>query len=349
MFYPILVRKENLEVSTVSEKEYAGIYDGKTKKFDDAHVKSMKKKYESSGYYFILPTTDTGAYGRWRWGYGYETIRKLATDAIVKVNGDQIVLQKKQRPLLGEMISKKPKSVFYKPEYSSGNGTAQLKKLFGRKVFNNPKPIDLIRDFIKIGSNKDSIVMDSFAGTGTTGHAVMDLNKEDKGNRRFILLQLTEASEVEPEKNVCKDITRERLRLAIEKNDYHAGYKYLRVGNAIDAETLLSGNLPSFHQFAKHVFYLCTGETLEKESTISEADYLVGHHGRMAIHLVYKADFEELTKLALNLDLAEAFRDANAQRRIIVYAPACFLGEEDLERLQIDFVSIPYNLFERKG
>jgi hypothetical protein len=53
--------------------------------------------------------------------------------------------------------------------------------------------------------------------------------------------------------------------------------------------------------------------------------------------------------MALNLDLAEKFRKANAQKRLVVYSPACFLSEEDLEELQIDYVSIPYNLFHRKA
>ena len=69
------------------------------------------------------------------------------------------------------------------------NGSSQLKKIFGKKVFDNPKSIDLVRRLILFATNDDeALVLDSFAGSGTTAHAVLDLNKEDDGNRRFILV-----------------------------------------------------------------------------------------------------------------------------------------------------------------
>lgn len=232
------------------------------------------------------------------------------------------------------------------------DASAELAKLFNTevgKVFPYPKPVSLIKYLLSFYTKDDDVVLDSFAGSGTSAHAVMDLNKEDGGKRKFILVQMTEATNEEPTKNICRDITRERLKRAIEKYGYNAEFQYLRVGSAIDAETLLSGNLPTYAQFAKYVFYLCTGKNLQNEADINEEKYFVGHHGKLSVYLIYKQDFQQLTHLALNLELAEKLRKVNPQKRIVVYAPACFLGEEDLEELQIDFVSIPYNLFERKG
>jgi adenine-specific DNA-methyltransferase len=160
---------------------------------------------------------------------------------------------------------------------------------------------------------------------------------------------MTEQTPEEPKKNICKNVTRERLKRAIEKYEYDAGFKYLRVGTQIDPETLLSGKLPTYNQFAKYIYYLCTGENLEDEKNISEKDYFVGQHGNSVIHLIYKQDFEQLTHLALNLELAEKFRKAHPKKRLVVYAPACFLSEEDLEEFQIDFVGIPYDLFQRNS
>lgn len=345
LFYPILISRSN-KIESISKEEFDRIYDRETKTFDDRFVGELKKKYEGKKFKFVLPESG-GAYVSWRWKR--EKIIAEPHNLILSDEGGSISLNKKQRPSLGDLPSRKPKTIFYKPEYSSGNGTNQLKELFEAKAFNNPKPIGLIKDFLRIGTKKDSLILDSFAGSGTTAHAMLELNKEDNGNRRFILVQMPEATSAEPNNNVCKDITRERLKRAIEKYDYDAGFKYLRVGNAIDAETLLSGTLPAYEEFAKYVYYLCTGENLEDETAISEDDYFVGIHGKLAVHLIYKQDFEQLTRLALNLELAEKFRKAHRQKRIVVYAPACFLGEEDLEQLQIDFVSIPYNLFERKG
>ncbi|HEY5124406.1 MAG TPA: hypothetical protein VIK14_11790, partial [Ignavibacteria bacterium] len=83
----------------------------------------------------MLPMNDEKSYGRWRWGYNDETKRKLRTEVIVKGKNGEYTFYKKQRPKLGELPSKKPKSIFYKPEYSSGNGTNLLKSIFGKKVF----------------------------------------------------------------------------------------------------------------------------------------------------------------------------------------------------------------------
>src|SRR3989344_5139404 len=110
----------------------------------------------------------------WRWSK--DKISREPYNLIVARDGDDVTVYKKQRPSLGDIPSKKPKSIFYKPEYSSGNGTAQLKEIFGEKAFNNPKPIDLIKDFIILAMGKDGVVVDFMAGSGTTGHAVLALN-----------------------------------------------------------------------------------------------------------------------------------------------------------------------------
>jgi adenine-specific DNA-methyltransferase len=160
----------------------------------------------------------------WRWSR--EKIKREGEDIIVSRNGS-IGLYKKQRPALGDLPSKKPKTLFYRPEYSSGNGTAQVKELLGDRFFSNPKPLHLIKDFLEIATNKNDIILDFFAGSGTTGHAVMELNAEDGGNRKFILCQIDEPiSKDKPAYQFCVEnnlppvissITVERLKRAGEK------------------------------------------------------------------------------------------------------------------------------------
>jgi adenine-specific DNA-methyltransferase len=230
------------------------------------------------------------------------------------------------------------------------DASAELAKLFEAEVgriFPYPKPISLIKYLCSFYTKENDIILDSFAGSGTTMHAVMDLNKKDGGNRKCIMVQMTEATEAEPNKNICKDITRERVKRAIDKYGYDSGFKYYRLGIPLDAETMLSGQLPTYHQFAKYVYYLCTGENLEAEDKINEADYFVGEYGKQAIYLVYKQDYETLTHLALNLTLAEKIKEQQPGKRRIVYAPSCFLDEEYLTDNQIEYVGIPYNLFQR--
>jgi len=223
-----------------------------------------------------------------------------------------------------------------------------LKLLFKDEFpFDSPKPVSLIKRILFLAVDKNDIILDSFAGSGTTMHAVMDLNKEDGGNRKCILIQMTEATDAEPKKNICKDITRERVKRAIEKYDYDSGFQYLKVGIPIDAETLLSGDLPTYKQFAEYVYYLCTGESLKDKKSINEKSFFVGDTGNSIIYLVYKQNFEELTRMALNLTLAEKITAEHPKKRIVVYAPACFLEEDYMTEKGIDYVGIPYNLFQR--
>ena len=116
---------------------------------------------------------------------------------IIKGSSPDWSFKKKQRPNIGEVPSKRPKSLFYKPEYSSTNGATQLEGIFGDRVFDYPKPLGLIEDLLLICGNKDSLILDFFAGTGTTGHAILNLNKNDDGCRKFILVSNNENKIVE--------------------------------------------------------------------------------------------------------------------------------------------------------
>lgn len=226
-------------------------------------------------------------------------------------------------------------------------GAYDLRNLFGSVPFKNPKPVQLLSHILPFIVENNEIILDSFAGSGTTMHAVMQLNKEDGGNRKCIMIQMPENSEAEPDKNICKDITRERVKRAIDKFDYESGFKYYRLGIPLDAETMLAGQLPTYQQFAKYVYYLCTGENLEAEDKINETDFFVGEYCKTAIYLIYKQDYETLTRLALNLTLAEKIKAQQPGKKRIVYAPSCFLDEEYLTDNQIEYVGIPYNLFQR--
>lgn len=110
---------------------------------------------------------------------------------------------------------------------------------------------------------------------------------------------------------------------------------------------MLAGQLPTYKQFAKYVYYLCAGENLDKEDCINKESYFVGEFGKQAIYLFYKHDYDTSTRLALNLSMAERIKKEHPGKKRIVYAPSCFLDEEYLTENQIDYVGIPYNLFQR--
>ena len=215
-YYPILIHKDTNEIECITIEEYKKIYDEKEKKFNDKFMEELRKKYEGKGYVFLIPMEKENLTS-WRWSYN--KVKDDFNEIIISSDNDDYSLYKKQRPSIGDIPTKKPKSIFYKPEYSSGNGTAQLKTLFKDKIFNNPKPIDLIKDFIKISSNQDSIILDFFAGSGTTGQAVLDLNKKDGGNRTFILCQMNEVTDTTPN-GIAYDVTSKRLKRVMTGSCY---------------------------------------------------------------------------------------------------------------------------------
>ena len=102
------------------------------------------------------------------------------------------------------------------------NASKKLVDLLGKKCFDYPKDIGLIKYLLSFKKFNDPIVLDFFAGSGTTGHAVMELNAEDGGNRKFILC-------TNNENNICREITYERVKRVIEKENYNASLKYMKV------------------------------------------------------------------------------------------------------------------------
>ena len=112
-----------------------------------------------------------------------------------------------------EERGKKPKTFWYKSEYSGQTGTSEIKKIFGNKVFSYPKSPYLMKDILRVLTEKNDIILDFFAGSGTTAQAVLELNKENGCNRKFILveqMQYVEKVIVERVKKVIKNLIKDK-------------------------------------------------------------------------------------------------------------------------------------------
>ena len=116
----------------------------------------------------------------------------------------------------------------------TSEGTSLLQEMLGNKDFPYPKPLSLVQGLVKQATGPDDIIVDCFAGSGTTGHAVLKQNFEDEGNRRFILVSTSEATADEPNKNVCRDIAQRRLRAAIEGYSFTKTQKGKTVSRSVD-------------------------------------------------------------------------------------------------------------------
>jgi adenine-specific DNA-methyltransferase len=321
LYYPIYVNPENESVSL--EK-------------DSLHTVE------------VLPINSRNVDGCWTWGKDkVENNKNLLVGRKVST-GAWRIYRKDYLVQNGQKALTKEKALWIDKEINNENGKERLNELFDHKLpFDFPKSIELIKKCIVLGTNENDIILDSFAGSGTTMDATFDFIHETEQNRKCIIVQMKEENNDEPDKNICKDVTRERVKRAIDKFGYESGFKYYRVGIPLDAETMLAGQLPTYKQFAKYVYYLCTGENLEKEDSINEETYFVSEFGKQAIYLVYKQDYDTLTHLALNFSMAERIKQKQHGKKRIVYAPSCFLDEEYLTENQIDYVGIPYNLFQR--
>lgn len=204
-YFPILVSKRNHHIRSIEKEEYKKIFNPTERTFDDLYVDYIVNKYRELGYDVILPIVN-GIKASWRWGF--DTVCKDRNEIIVIGESESISLYKKQRPELGDLPTKKAKSILYRAQYSSGNGTAQLKSLKLENAFSNPKPVDLIMDLCQVGSCKTSTILDFFAGSGTTLHATMQLNAEDGGQRKCILV-------TNNENGICENVTYERNKWVI--------------------------------------------------------------------------------------------------------------------------------------
>lgn len=225
MFYPVL--EKNGKFSTLPENELKSLYNVKQNLFQDDILAQLSNKYKKLGYYFILPTTEDGQYGRWRWGLDTFMTQK---DINLELNNSGTLCTKMRATIEdGSVRVKTAKTVWYKPEYDTGSSARLLKELFGNSdIFDNPKSLVYLKDMVKIICNKDSIILDFFSGSATTAHAVMQLNAEDGGNRKFIMVQLPEPTPEGSEahragyEDIC-EIAKERIRRAGKKIKEEAG------------------------------------------------------------------------------------------------------------------------------
>src|SRR5581483_3040137 len=98
-----------------------------------------------------------------------------------------------------------------------------MARLFGRRdVFKNPKPVELIEILLSYSTPKDGLVLDAFAGSGTTGQAVFNLNARDGGDRKFIMIE--EGRGKGRQRNFCRTVTAPRIKKAIATDAHEAGF-----------------------------------------------------------------------------------------------------------------------------
>ncbi len=235
---------------------------------------------------------------RWRWSE--ETVKQRFNELVFK-NG-QVYTKNYQK---SEYL---PASILYDERFGrTQSGKILLKKILGKDTFSYPKPVELIKHLLRVSTHKDSLILDFFAGSGTTAQAVMELNKEDGGNRKFIL-------GTNNENNICTDVTYKRVKKVIDGYlkvaPCQEGMQYLKI-DFIAQEKQWKEEIKDF-QFQKQLFpklesiYLfkenASYMTLKKENV----NYSIYESGQNNIIFVRDADefVEKMTKV-LQKDIHE--------------------------------------------
>jgi adenine-specific DNA-methyltransferase len=304
----------------------------------------------------VYPKRPDGNDGRWR--VGESTVEKLIgeddLDFVKDENGNINVYRKIREGKESVMAA----DSLLLDKGTASSGTLELKKIFGKKVFDNVKPTTLIKYLIDLVTydDKKAIVLDSFAGSGTTAQAVLDLNSEDKGSREFILVQCDEYNkQTERVEDICNKITAERIRKVIKgvpkskdekiRKGLGGNFSYFELGDPIEMESILEGDkLPDYPELARYVFYTATGEEFDPEKVNEKANF-IGESKEYEVYLFYKPDIEYLKSTALTLDRAKSLRHYKGKKRL-VFAPSKYLDNDFLLEYRIDYCQLPFEIYK---
>lgn len=298
----------------------------------------------------VFPIDGSGGDDCWRWSKKLIEKKKLSGD-----DPDLIARQTREGKWTiwqrARKTTKSAKSILRGSEYLSEAGTTLLTSMGMRAEFDYPKPLGLLKTIIELSTEEEDLVLDSFSGSGTTGHAVLDLNKKDGGNRNFILVEMNE--------HIASKATAKRLGLAINGYDKSGdpekaveplggGFRYCRLGTPLFNEFGDIDGGVVFPDLAAHVFFSETGSPLPQK--VDGATAFIGTHKEKTVYLLFspaeqgvarEASGNVLTPDAL-ANLPAPSNDFEGVR--VVYAEGCTVSPERLKAKGVIFKQIPYQI-----
>ncbi len=316
--------------------------------------------------------------------YSQVTLERADSDKRIwfGANGTAVPRMKKYLSEMNEGVI--PKTIWLYNEVGSNDDARRtLKEIFDNNPFDSPKPVTLIQRIINLTCDKDDLILDSFAGSGTTAQAVLELNQEDDGgNRKFILIECEDYADkitAERVRRVIKGYKKPngsavipaprdpRLRVEAgilpledprikseddrEKKVNNAvvgtggTFSYFELGKPIELEEILSGkNLPGYLEFARYIFYTATGEEFD-EGAVDQKSNFIGSSKSYDVYLFYKPDLEYLKNTALTLDRAKTLPKSGSRRRL-VFAPTKYLSQDQLDEFGIIFAQLPFEIYK---
>lgn len=292
-----------------------------------------KKARPNLHYDLINPETNIN-YGcpKMGWRYDRNTMRQL-------IEEKRILWPKSEdgRPRKKQFISDYKEDVtgfssIVGDEIYTRDGTNVLKDIFSEKTFDFPKPYQLISRLLEQATNKNSIILDSFSGSGTTAHAVLELNKEDGGNRKFICIEMEDYAET---------ISAERVKRVIKGYSTVEGtggsFDFYELGQPLFSEDGNLNELVGVEKIRQYVFYTETKTPLT-EAKHQDNQHFLGKHNDTAYYFHYEQ--AEVT----TLDHAFLATMRTKAEQYVIYADNCLLTKDFMTKHQIIFKKIPRDI-----
>lgn len=244
----------------------------------------------------------------------------------------------------------------------NSEGGRVLHRIFGKKVMDYPKPPSLIRSLIRAATTGTDIILDSFAGSGTTAQSVIEQNALDGGRRNFILVQMPYDTKENQEGkfNICQKVTAERVRRVIQGYSYTTpkgkkekveglggSFAYAHVGAPLFGEYRdLGEKLPAFEELAKYIFYTETSRDFDRKA-MNEKTGKIGEHNGTSYYLLYTPNGKD--DRALDLAWLKGL-DKEKNHNLVVYCEKIWVHRDDLAKYTLETgrtvrpMLVPFNL-----
>ena len=345
----LLTNRRNIENTTYPHRDEEGSY-----KLEGL-LKTDEGMYKRETMKFPVPIPDTNEVARppegKRWTVGKITMIDLLQAQLLHFTHSENGWEVKKKKYFDEADPET--GVYLNLLLEQGSLRVAKNELvslqFAREDFSTPKPLVLIKRLLRMICQPDDIILDCFAGSGTTAHAVLDLNKEDGGNRKFILVECMDYAD-------C--ITAERVRRVINgvenatdkalREGLGGTFTYCTLGDPIDAESMLTGEkLPTYEALASYIIATATGKALPE--IVKQPDCFFGEIEGIRFYLIYEptTEFLEGTESALDASRAEQIAEEcqASGKKAYVYATHKFISQKELSGMNITFCQLPYNIY----
>lgn len=277
----------------------------------------------------IIPPPEKG----WRWD---------KNSLLEKIENKEIIFNKEETKIirkiyLNNQSGRVPESIWFGQEVgTTRDANKTLKEIFDQELpFDTPKPFQVIERVINISTNKNSIILDSFAGSGTTAHAVLNLNKKDGGNRKFICIEMEDYAET---------VTAERVKRVIngfglenKKIEGTGGsFDFYALGLSIfvgDNKEYLNEEI-DLEKIREYIWYSETRSPYIKP-TNDDSVYFLGKKEETSYYFIY----DKSAETTLDYDLLSEIKTKSQQ--YVIYADNCLLAKEFMMANNIVFKKIP--------